>query len=443
MKMKYIFLFFILLFHSETYALSTTIDSSHILLTSASFFGLGVLLAFTPCVLPMVPILSSILLGENTTNKRRSFQIAFAFVIGMAFIYTIAGMLAGYLGSTLQTLLQTPSAIIGFSVIFALMALSMFGLYDLRLPSFLMSRVQKLSDRQQAFNLLGTAIMGGLSTLIASPCITAPMVSILSYVGQQGNPLFGGALLFILSMGMGFPLILFAIGQGALLPKTGMWMIKVKQFIGILMLALSIMMLSRVLPGPYILFMTATLIITTSIWLGAFDHQSGSLGRIKQGMCIVAMIYGITLMLGAAGGSENFIQPLQALTHHSQNTTQNPKMLFHYVYDTQSLEKQLKSAKDEGKPALVEFYASWCSDCREFDRNVLSDAYIQTLMKNFVAIRVDISKDNDELKSIRKRYKVFGVPSIVFYDKHGSEIHDGRTNELNKAFLEEKLTELS
>lgn len=443
MKNLKLFLVF-MLYASNNYAFSTEINQEHYFLTSISFFGLGILLAFTPCVLPMVPILSSILLGEKMpSNKKRSFQVALSFVLGMALVYTFAGLIAGYLGSTLQTLMQKPSAIMIFSGIFVLMAFSMFGFYELQLPAFLRQRAQKLNERPTTSSLLAVAIMGGLSTLIASPCITAPMVSILAFITQKGYTVFGGFLLFTLAMGMGLPLILFAIGQGALLPRTGAWMVTIKQLLGVMMLGLTIYLLQRVLSPSIILFLSSLLLIVTSSWMGAFkvDHQAAT-DRIRQGFCVAALIYGILLLLGAISGATELTAPLDPFLSRGE-PTKHPQSLFHVVNHPKDFDELLSKAKRAHQPIMIEFYAAWCPDCREFDRQVLSDPHVQKLMQNFFAIRVDITKDSEALKALRKRYMVFGVPSMIFFDKNGKEVKDGRNETLNKAFLEQKLNQLS
>lgn len=442
MRQKLWLLFFALSFTLPAYAAPTLINTNSIPFTLISFFGIGILLAFTPCVLPMVPILSGILIGQEKISTFRSFQLALTFVIGMALTYALAGVAAGFLGSTLQTVLQTPWVIVSFSFIFIFMALSMFGLFELKLPSFITKRAYQASNKQSANSLIGVALMGVLSTLIASPCVTAPMVSVLTYISQSGNAILGGILLFTLALGMGLPLILFAMGQGALLPKTGAWMNKIKYVFGVMLLGVAIIMLSRIVSGEIVMLMWAGLLIVSAIAFGALDFMNEH--RLIHGVSFLGLIYGISLMLGAFMGHDDLLHPLQPIaTANASELAMPVKQLFIPARSFRELNAILAEAKEERKPVLIEFYAGWCPDCRALDRNVFAKENIQKLMRAFTVVRVDITTDNDELKAMRKRYNIYGVPSVVFYDKAGREIAPQDTYDLNENFFKQKLTELS
>lgn len=415
------------------------IHQDQMLLTLLSFFGVGMLLALTPCVLPMVPILSSVLMGQNAKTPKRGLMLSLVFVISMACTYALAGMLTGYFGSTVQTLMQQRWIIIGFSMIFVLMALSMFGFYDLTLPTSLQNRLHQVSGRWQGGNYASVAVMGVLSTLIASPCVTAPLLSVLTFISQTGSAIQGGLILFVLALGMGVPLILFGIGQSALLPKSGAWMEQVKKLFGVLMLGLAIWMLSRIVSGVITLYLTAALIIVSAVAFGALDfHAEKRLPPALHGASVVALVYGVLLFAGAASGHENFESPLAVQSNNmSDNTTSSSRptsTLFTYIDTLSALKNKLAQAKQQHKPVMMEFFAAWCSSCKEVDREILSDTSIRSSMKSFVTIRVDVSERNAELSRMMAAYNVVGVPTMLFFDKNGqlydaSNLNDGITKD--------------
>ncbi|HTM64515.1 MAG TPA: protein-disulfide reductase DsbD [Gammaproteobacteria bacterium] len=432
--------------HAEV--LPAAINQEHMLLTLVSFFGVGMLLAFTPCVLPMVPILSSVLVGQKATTPKRAFMLSLVFVISMAFTYALAGMLAGYLGSTVQTLLQQRWIIISFSMVFVLMALSMFGLYDLALPASLQSRLHAISNKWEGGSYLGVAVMGILSTLIASPCVTAPLLSVLTYISQTGSPVQGGLILFVLALGMGVPLILFGIGQTTLLPKTGVWMMQVKKLFGVMMLGLAIWMLSRVVSGVSVMYLTSVLLIVSAIAFGALDFHADKKSGVIHGGSFAALVYGVLLLAGAASGHEDLLSPLTPLNGvvatAEAGSVRPPSSLFTYVDSLPKVKAKLAAAKSQHKPVMMEFFATWCPFCKQVDKEVLSEPEIRKSMKSFVTIRVDVSERNPELAKIMEEYNVFGVPTMVFYDKNGNLVDANNLNEgISKDNLQSMLTRLA
>lgn len=396
------------------------IIQSQLLLTLLSFFGAGLLLAFTPCVFPMVPILSAILAGEENVGSRRAFLLSLTFVLSMAFTYALAGMMAGYFGSTVQTWLQQPWVIGSFSMIFVLMALSMFGVFHLSMPLFLQNVFQSSSHQQKRGSYLGVAMMGFLSTLIASPCVTAPLVSVLTYISQTGDAFQGGLILFFLSLGMGVPLLIFGLGQGALLPKAGEWMNTIKQVFGLMMLGLAIWMLSRILPGTLILFLWSALFIIGAFTLGCFEFQAERrLTPFLQGVTLFIFLYGCLLLIGAASGHERILLPL---SREAESKVLAPKDLFIQAYSLSDLKEKLATAKRNHKPVMIEFFAAWCGTCREFDAQVLSDSVVQERLNNFTLIRVDMTYKNESLDEMIKTYHVFGTPTVLFFDRQGQSV---------------------
>ncbi|MDF1760217.1 MAG: protein-disulfide reductase DsbD [Coxiellaceae bacterium] len=447
MKQKFLLLLFGLL--ASTSALAATpalVNPNHISLTLLAFFGAGILLAFTPCVLPMIPILSGIIVGQKKPSTFRTLQLSVVFVLSMAVTYAVAGVIAGYLGGTIQAALQVPWVIALFSAIFVVMALSMFGWFEFRLPSFIQNKIHHSSNKQTSGSLIGVAAMGVLSTLIASPCVTAPLVTVLTYIGETGNALLGGGILFSLALGMGVPLILFGLGEGVMLPRAGQWMYQVKALFGVMMLGVALWMLSRIIPMSVTMLLAAVLIIVSAVAFGALDFK-GNIHRIQRGISFSALVYGVILMVGVAQGDQSFWPPLAAHQAHIASpmaAVKPTEQLFTYVKTQAGLNRALASAKAAGKPAIVDFWADWCSDCAALDRGVLSNVTIQQQMQDFALIRVDVSKSNPELKAIEKAHKVYGIPAFVFYNKQGDELKQQQmSGEITQLSLSTTLKQLS
>lgn len=420
------------------------INQSHLLLTLMSFFGVGILLAFTPCVLPMVPILSAILIGQDQKNSGQAFRLSLVFVLSMAVTYAFAGLLAGYLGNTLQTIMQQPWIIVSFSLVFVVMALSMFGCFNLTLPSFLQTKLHHANNLLKSGSYIGVAAMGVLSTLIASPCVTAPLVSVLTFISQTGSATQGALILFSLALGMGMPLIAFGMGQSTLLPKAGVWMNHVKNIFGVMILGLAIWMLSRILPGNMTLFLWASLLIVSTVALGLLNFNAEKqLPPVIQGASMLAFIYGVLILVGAASGHTDLLHPLQVeQSSEAIDTPRPPSSLFTYVQTLPALQKKIQDAKLAHKPVMIEFFATWCPDCKEVDTNVLSSTEIRKKMKSFSTVRVDVSERNPQLAEIMAKYNVLGVPTMIFIDKQGQlfdadKLNNGITKDGLLATLEQ------
>lgn len=383
------------------------IQGNSALVYLSAFFGLGILLAFTPCVLPMVPILSGIIVGQNTLSTGKAFKLSLSYVIGMAITYAGAGMLAGWMGSTVQTVMQRPSFIIGFSFLFIIMALSMFGYFELRLPAALANRLNVQPKSKSRRGYISVGLMGMVSTLVVSPCVTAPLIGVLSYIGQNGQVLMGGLILFVMALGMGIPLLVVGSGYGTLLPKTGAWMIKIKQFFGFMMLGIALWMLSRVLDITTIKILWAVLLITGSISMGALKSPKNKVGMIFQGVGVLALMLGGVILynLAISSGAENKI-------------TATAKE-FNEINTLQGIESELKKAAMEHKIVFLEFTAGWCSDCQNMDSKVFNQTAIIEAMNGLINIKVDISDDSNEVKRIKKAFAIYGTPTMMFFDRSG------------------------
>ncbi|MGQ3888161.1 protein-disulfide reductase DsbD [Legionella sp. CNM-1927-20] len=374
------------------------------------FFGLGVLLAFTPCVLPMVPILSGIIVGQRSLSFAKAFQLSAAYVIGMAVTYALAGMLAAYLGSTVQTLMQQPWIIGVFSGLFILMALSMLDIFHLSLPNSLNTRLSQLSQKSNSKSFISVALMGVISTLVVSPCVTAPLIGVLTYIGQDGQVLKGGLILFVMALGMGTPLLLVGAGYGSLLPKTGLWMIKVKQFFGLLMLGMAIWMLSRILPHAIVNVLWAILLIILSFYLGLFQNKTSNGQRVMQVFGSIAlMISGVMLY-----SSIPIIIKNDAISAPKEAP-------FIKVATLQEIDNYLIQAKQAHKPVFLEFYATWCSDCQGMEARVFNQSEIIHAMNGLVSLKVNLSDNTPETRKIKKRFAIYGLPEMIFFDTLGNE----------------------
>ncbi|HAU1638236.1 TPA: protein-disulfide reductase DsbD [Legionella pneumophila] len=376
----------------------------------SAFFGLGILLAFTPCVLPMVPILSGIIVGQNSISTGKAFKLSLSYVTGMAITYAGAGMLAGYMGSTIQTVMQRPVVITLFSVVFVAMALSMFGFFELKLPASLGNRLNKNKQLEKQRSYLSVGIMGVLSTLIVSPCVTAPLIGVLSYIGQNGQVIMGGLILFVMALGMGVPLLIVGAGYGTLLPKTGSWMLKIKQLFGFIMLGIAIWMLSRILNQAITHILWAGLLIVASISLGTLKSQNNWRGYLTQGLGLVALI---------SGGIIFYNTTIPSVKVKQGSLENNP---FIKINTLSALQLQLEQAKNAKKAVFLDFSADWCSDCQEMDSKVFNQPEIQKAMSDWISIKVDISTKNAEVDAIKKAFGIYGTPTMIFFNTSGEPI---------------------
>ncbi len=399
---------------SETDAIANSIKSGNIIVVLLTFLGFGLLLAMTPCVFPMIPIISGVIVsqGEGLTTKK-AFALSIVYVLAMAVAYTIAGVLAGLFGANLQAALQMPWVIYSFSFVFVALAFSMFGYYELKLPDSLVAKVSSGGERG---GYAGVAIMGFLSALIVGPCVAAPLAGALVYIGQTGDALLGGMALFSMSIGMGLPLIVVGVSAGKFMPKPGAWMTMVTAIFGIMMLGVAIWMLEKIVDSSVTTLLYGLLGIGTGIYLGAFEKE----GHVfKKSVAIIVFIYSTALFLSFLAGEASMTKPLGFLKNASVVATTTPtqkELKFEVVQSISELDALLE--KNKGKKILLDFSAEWCTSCKEFEEITFVDPKVVEKMSEFVLIRADVTQNRDEQKALSKAYGVFGPPAIIFFDKN-------------------------
>ncbi|MDO9052098.1 MAG: protein-disulfide reductase DsbD [Methylotenera sp.] len=382
------------------------------------FFGAGLLLAFTPCVFPMIPILSSIIIGKNAhVTRLHAFNLSLAYTLGMCLTYTLAGIAAGLSGQMLSSALQTPWAL-GFGAsIFALLALSMFGFYELKLPSSLENSLFNLSHRIKGGRFFSDFLMGILSALIISPCVAAPLAGALLYISSTNDVVLGGVALFSLSLGMGTPLLLIGASAGTLLPKVGSWMNAVRNVFGVLMLGVAVWLIAPIIPVSVQMALWAALLIVPAIFMHALDNlpvDAKPALKFWKGIAIILLVSGLAMLIGALSNAKSPLEPLGGLLAKTNSTHQQSALQFNRVRNLTDLESQLLAAK--GKPVMLDFYADWCVSCKELEQFTFSDSRVQSALKDTVLLQVDVTENNDDDKALLKKFSLFGPPGILFFN---------------------------
>lgn len=385
------------------------------------FFLLGLGLAFTPCVFPMYPILTSIIVGQGQQlSGKRAFSLSMAYVQGMAISYSLLGLLVASLGLQFQTYFQHPIVLVAISILFVALALAMFGVFNLSLPEKWQNKVTSLSNKQQGGSIKGAALMGLLSGLVASPCTTAPLTAALLYVAQSGDLALGALTLYILSMGMGLPLLILGSTGGKFLPKAGAWMDVVKASFGFLLLAVPVWLLSRFLPA-YVVVIAATLVL---LMLAVYLHRlSQQLSKGTTGQSISWML-ALVIVLGTTGANLWYWLPGTTVTTTQATQTQNTE--FKLVKTLDELQQEVKKSAEAGKPVLVDLFAEWCVACKEFEHITFADGEVKSLMAQFTLIKVDVTHATDQDQQLLDHFQVLGLPTLLLFDKNGSELTQSR-----------------
>jgi len=375
------------------------------------FFVVGVGLAFTPCVFPMFPILSSLIAGQQNLSTKKAFALSFVYIQGMAVTYAALGLVVAALGGQVQGYLQHPFVLVSFSLLFVLLAMSMFGWYEIKLPSSMMSKLTQVSNNQKGGNYVGVFLMGVLSGLIASPCTTAPLSAALLFVAQSGDYLVGGLTLYVLSLGMGLPLLLLGTSGGKLLPKAGGWMEQVKTLFGFVMLVVPLILLERLVSADIILLMAGVLALATALYLHHWQ-SSQTQSKLKTALWFVATL----LVMTGFTLTKNYFWSVQAVQVNSQSNE------FKKVADLAELKEAVAQASNEGRMVMVDLYADWCVACKEFEHYTFPDAKVQSEFSHYQLIQVDLTNSDNKTIELMEEYTVFGLPSILFFNSQGKEL---------------------
>src|SRR3989339_228167 len=410
---------------SETDQITQTFIEGNVPLILLTFFTFGLLLSLTPCIFPMIPILSSIIVAQGKNmNARRGFTLSLVYVLSMSLAYTIAGVLAGLFGGNIQIAMQNPWVISTFALLFVGLAVSMFGYFKIGLPSSWQTKLTKSSEEASSKGgYIGVVIMGFLSALIVGPCVAPPLAGALVYIGQSGDALLGGAALFVLSIGMGIPLLLIGAGAGKYMPRPGGWMDTVSHIFGVVMLAIAIWMLGRILPPPASMLLWAALLIVVSIYLGALESLQGNHKGIKpflKGLAIMILAYGLILFYGAIKGETNPLAPISAEAPSALNEKTSSALAFKTIHSAEELDAIV--AESKGKKVMLDFYADWCSSCKELDSITFKDPAVIQSLNDYVLVRADVTADSEAEKALTKRFGLFGPPAMIFFDESGTVI---------------------
>ena len=411
---------------SEQDQIANTLKQGDTWITLLVFFGAGLLLALTPCVFPMIPILMGIIVGQGEKQTvRSSFILSLVYVLAMALTYTVVGILVGLSGENIQAWFQDPWIISAFVAIFIALSFSMFGFYELQMPAAIQSKLTEISNSQQGGTLMGVAIMGLLSALIVGPCVTAPLVGALIYIAETGDAVLGGLALFSLSMGMGAPLLVIGASAGKVLPKAGPWMDAIKAVFGVLLLALGIWMLERVAPAALTMALWAALLIVSAVYMGAIDSlPEGASGwrKLWKGTGLLLLVYGIVLIIGLAAGGRDVFNPLKGLSvGGGSHSEQASHLAFKQIKGVEGLDAALAEAKAQGKTVMLDFYADWCISCKEMEAFTFTDPAVQAALADTVLLQADVTPNDEKDKALYKRFGIIGPPSIMFFDAQGIE----------------------
>lgn len=404
---------------SEQDQVTLSLQNDSLWVTILSFLGFGLLLSLTPCVFPMIPILSGIIVGRgHNITTARAFLLSLSYVVASAITYTFFGILAALFGSNLQAVFQEPWIIALFSGIFVLLSLSMFGFYNLELPDSIRAKLHNSSEKHRDGSMFGAAIMGALSSLIVGPCVAAPLAGALIYIGQTGDALLGGSALFMMGMGMGVPLLVVGTSAGKLLPKAGSWLKATNAVFGVAMLGVAVWMLSRILPPTVTMLLWALLLILPAIYLNAIDplpeHSSGW-RKLWKGIGITMLAYGLLLLIGFSIGNSNPLKPLQGFGVTTAKASEQG-ISFERIGSLAELEARIKRANANKQPVMLDFYADWCISCKEMEAYTFTDASVKQTLAGFVLLQADVTKQSEADKALLAKFSLIGPPAILFFN---------------------------
>ena len=416
---------------SEESAIAEKLKNSSFFAILALFFGFGLALSLTPCIFPMIPILSSIITLESKQSghmsAKRGLLLSFIYITTSALVYAVAGVFSAIFGTNILSALQNPWVIITFATIFIALAFSMFGYYEIQLPKALQNFANRKSDESKGGGFVGIAIMGALSALIVGPCVAPPLAAALIFIGQTGDVLLGGLALFLLGLGMGAPLLLIGAGGGKFMPRPGGWMTKVSYIFGVVMLGIAVSFLSRILPDAVTLILWALLFIGSAIYTGALEPLKegiSGLSKLTKVFAVVLLGYGLILLVGAFSGGTSVLDPLKKLY---TNKSVIGAMSTHPSFKTVATRAALDAAvQASDKPVLIDFSADWCVACKELEEITFEDSTVQALMQKFTLLRVDVTENSDDDKALQKDFAVVGPPAIIFYDASHHELKNDK-----------------
>ena len=405
---------------SDALSLEHFLSSSSVLTIVGLFFLLGIALTFTPCVLPMIPILSSIIVGQGEgLSRTRAALLSSTYVLGMATTYAVAGVIAGVSGQGVQVALQSPAVLYSFAAVFVLLSLSMFGFYELQLPAFVRDRLNNVSQRQRGGTYVGVAVIGVLSALIVSPCVSAPLAGALLYIGKTGDWQLGGISLWIMGLGMGAPLVVIGVTGANFLPKAGTWMDNVKALFGVIMLGVALYLIKHLLPPVVLGVGWGLLAILAGLYLGAFDGITSPKGKLFKGLGLASVVAGAAMIFTTLAPAAS---PVEAVAAARNTPAATP---FERIRSTQQLDQALAAARDSGKPVMVDYYADWCTSCQEMEHETFTQSDVQSRLSQYRWLQIDLTNNPDD-QALLDRYTITGPPAILFFGRDGQEITNAR-----------------
>jgi thiol:disulfide interchange protein DsbD len=411
---------------SEADAITARLRSSGFLANVLAFLGFGLLLSLTPCVFPLIPILSGIITGRGAAITARSgFGLSLAYVLALAGAYAVLGLVAASLQINLQTAAQHPAVIILFAAVFAALALSMFGLFEFQVPAALQARLAAISDAQRGGTYRGAAIMGALSAIIAGPCVAPPLAGALLYISQTGDAWLGSAALFAMGLGLGAPLLLLGASAGGLLPRAGRWMAEIRRVFGMVMLAVAVWLLGRLLPGPVTLVLWALLLMVSAVHMGALDRlrPDSAAAPVFKGVGLALLVYGAALVIGAAAGSDDPFRPLAGLRTGAVEARGLP---FQRVENLSALRAELRNAAAANRPVMLDFYADWCVECKRMERTTFPDPRVRERLREVILLQADVTANDPAALEMLAAHELFGPPAILFFRPGVGELRGHR-----------------